>query len=158
VGPVLKIDRFIGEHAYLSNFAPLSIHFEDQTYRTVEHAFQAQKTLDPIGRKYIWEASTPGVAKQRGRRVPLRPGWDGMKVGVMLALVRAKFRQHTHLALMLLETGEAELVESNYWGDRFWGVTTTDGSVIPSGQNWLGRILMHVREELATGQERVLER
>ena len=35
-----------------------------------------------------------------------------------------------------------KLVEGNTWGDRFWGVC---GGV---GLNWLGRLLMQVRDEV----------
>lgn len=41
----------------------------------------------------------------------------------------------------LQETGDAELIEGNYWGDRFWGVC--DGV----GENHLGKLLMRVRSE-----------
>ena len=43
----------------------------------------------------------------------------------------------------LLATGEAQLIEGNTWNDTFWGVCKG------KGQNWLGRILVEVREELA---------
>lgn len=36
---------------------------------------------------------------------------------------------------------QAELVESNTWGDRFWGVDH-------AGENWLGRVLMETRTQL----------
>jgi predicted NAD-dependent protein-ADP-ribosyltransferase YbiA (DUF1768 family) len=69
--------------------------------------------------------------------VPIRSDWDEVKVEVMRALVRIKFS--TDLQPHLLSTGEAELVEGNWWGDQFWGVC--DGK----GENWLGRILMETR-------------
>ena len=40
------IDKFKNEHEFLSNFYPSPITIEDITYPTVEHAFQAAKTLD----------------------------------------------------------------------------------------------------------------
>uniref|UniRef100_UPI00345E83CD NADAR domain-containing protein n=1 Tax=uncultured Duncaniella sp. TaxID=2768039 RepID=UPI00345E83CD len=46
------------------------------------------------------------------------------------------------LAEKLIATGDAELVEGNYWHDTVWGVC--DGV----GENHLGKILMRVREEL----------
>jgi predicted NAD-dependent protein-ADP-ribosyltransferase YbiA (DUF1768 family) len=46
-------------------------------------------------------------------------------------------------ALKLAATANAELVEGNRHRDRFWGVWGD------KGQNWLGRILMEVRAELA---------
>ncbi len=46
------------------------------------------------------------------------------------------------LAQRLLATGDAELVEGNNWGDRFWGICRGEG------RNELGKILMKVRDEL----------
>jgi predicted NAD-dependent protein-ADP-ribosyltransferase YbiA (DUF1768 family) len=57
-------------------------------------------------------------------------------------LVLAKFVAHPDLRAKLLATGERPLVEGNHWGDRFWGVC--DGQ----GENWLGRILVRVRDHL----------
>lgn len=43
------------------------------------------------------------------------------------------------LQAKLLETGNEELVEGNYWGDTFWGVCRG------RGENHLGKLLMKVR-------------
>jgi predicted NAD-dependent protein-ADP-ribosyltransferase YbiA (DUF1768 family) len=43
-----------------------------------------------------------------------------------------------------LDTGEAKLEEGNRWGDEFWGVNLKTGR----GKNWLGVLLMRVRNEL----------
>ena len=45
---------------------------------------------------------------------------------------------------MLIETGNAELLEGNTWGDTHFGVCSKTGV----GENVLGKILMRVREEL----------
>jgi predicted NAD-dependent protein-ADP-ribosyltransferase YbiA (DUF1768 family) len=58
-------------------------------------------------------------------------------------MVRLKFSTHQELRERLLATGEAELIEGNTWNDTFWGVCKGEG------QNWLGKILMEVRKELA---------
>lgn len=46
------------------------------------------------------------------------------------------------LRSQLLSTGTAELVEGNWWNDRYWGVCNG------RGENHLGKILMRIREEL----------
>ena len=67
------IDSFEGEYAFLSNFYPSKIYdFEGNEYPTVDHYFQAMKTMNPWERKKIAAAPTPGKAKQMGRRVNLR--------------------------------------------------------------------------------------
>ena len=136
------IDKFDGEFAFLSNFFMAPVRIEDVEYPSSEHAFQAMKTLNPEEREEIRKAATPGKAKRLGRKCTMRPNWEQKKFQVMLAVVRAKFRQHPELASKLIETGNTKLIEGNNWGDRVWG--QVDGK----GQNWLGEILMMVREDL----------
>ena len=112
------------------------------SYRSAEHAYQTSKTNRPAERKKIRRAATPGAAKKLGRQATLREGWDITKVGVMQAIVKAKFVQNPELRRKLLATGDEQLVEGNWWGDTFWGVCNGEG------KNHLGRILMEVREEL----------
>ena len=59
----------------------------------------------------------------------------------MRDVLRLKFADEV-MAAKLLATGDAELVEGNTWGDRFWGVSGGNGL------NWLGRLLMEVRSDL----------
>ena len=137
------IDRFTGDHAFLSNFHPSPIEVDGIVYATVEHAFQAAKTFDTAEKQTLAAADTPSKVKRMGRKVQLRPDWEQVKVGIMEAFVRLKFTAHADLRTKLLATDDAELVEGNNWNDRFWGVCRG------KGQNELGKILMKVRAELA---------
>ncbi len=136
------IERFHGEHAFLSNFYYAPIHYEGERYDTVEHAFQAMKTLDGEERRQVREASTPGQAKRMGRKVQLRGDWESIKLSLMKELLSLKFQSHPELRALLLETGDAELIEGNTWNDRFWGVCRGQG------KNHLGKLLMEIRDEL----------
>lgn len=130
-------------YGFMSNFyhAPM-IDANGHEWATVEHAFQAMKTLDMDERETIRKTAKPGEAKGLGRHVDLRPGWDDMRIDVMHRLVLAKFQQNPQLADKLLATGDAVLVE-NAPRDYFWGCGA-DGS----GRNELGKALMSVREQL----------
>lgn len=143
------IDGFNGEYRFLSNFyIHEPINFEGEDYPTVEHAYQAAKTLDPALRATI-AALTPAKAKSAGRNVIVRSDWEDIKLSIMLTLLRKKFRSE-RLAVMLLKTKSAQLIEGNYWHDNFWGACTCQ-SCCASGQapgSHLGRLLMQVREEL----------
>lgn len=136
-----SIDRFAGRFRFLSNFYWSTIIVDDLEYPTVEHAFQAAKTTDSFQRDLIRSASTPAIAKRRGRHAKLQKNWEANKLDVMETLVRKKF-QDPELGLALLDTRDAELIEGNSWHDKFWGVY--DGE----GKNHLGKILMKVREDL----------
>lgn len=138
----LKIAEFQGDYRFLSNFWPAHVEFDGITYPTAEHAYQAAKTLDPAERRRIAALPTPAEAKREGRALPLRPDWEQVKLDVMERCVRYKFSHDADLRARLLATGDAQLEEGNAWGDRFWGVYEGQG------ENWLGRILMTVRQEL----------
>lgn len=142
----MTIDRFIGSRRFLSNFFPAEVEYGGVVYPTVEHAFQAAKTDIEDEREEIRTASTPGEAKRLGRKVTLRADWEKVKESVMEDLVRQKFTRHRPLAAELLDTGDAQLIEGNAWGDTTWGMVEKGGKW--SGKNLLGRILMRVREEL----------
>ena len=86
-------------------------------------------------------SGTAGQVKRLGGKVSMRGDWDEIKVGVMRDLIRIKF-QDEQLVAELLCTGHKELIEGNTWNDIFWGVCNG------KGENWLGRILMEVREDL----------
>lgn len=133
------IVAFRGEHWFLSNFSPSSIHWMGWDCETVEHAFQLNKTLDTREQKAIAGAPTPDEAKRLGRLVTLRVDWDAVKDEVMSRLLLLKFSTHDNLRDQLLRTGERELVEVNTWGDTYWGVCAG------VGQNRLGISLMATR-------------
>lgn len=135
-----KIESFQGEHRFLSNFWNVYVTYDGEIYPTVEHAYQAAKTLEPEFRKAICYATT-GQAKRMGRKVPMRKDWDVIKLGVMDNLLRQKFAD-PELQELLLATGDADLIEGNTWGDYYWGVCNGEG------QNWLGKLLVAIREDI----------
>jgi ribA/ribD-fused uncharacterized protein len=140
-----RIKRFDNEYRFLSNFVPSYSHLGEESYCSVEHAYQAAKSSDPEERANIASAPTPGKAKRLGRRVRiLRSDWEQVKERVMLELLREKFKTEPYHG-MLVATGDAELVEGNDWGDVYWGVC--DGK----GLNRLGILLMQVRAEIWRG-------
>lgn len=136
-----KIVGFIGSYRFLSNFYPSVVLWHGIMWPTVEHAFQAAKATTDAQRQWILEAKRPGVAKQRGRKIDLRPDWDDVKLDIMHRLLQLKFSL-SDLRPKLLSTQDWELLEDNNWGDRFWG--TVDGK----GENHLGKLLMKVRSEI----------
>lgn len=142
----MAITSFRGRWAKLGNYSPCIVFYEGHAYPSVEHAYQAQKTTNPLLQKAVREQPTPATAKRLARSFELRPDWDEVKIPIMRHLLREKFVQEPERSI-LLSTGNEELVEGNWWGDRFWGQ-----SPVGDGENWLGRLLMEVREELLSGQ------
>lgn len=163
----------------LSNFSPHSVIMPDGTmtaarldsemksssshnnghqWSTAEHYYQSQKftgvdhpeAIALVGQ--IKDAASPEEAAALGRRHEryrkdlLRPDWADAKVAVMHAVLRAKFRLHEGPRECLLETKGMLLVESSPH-DLFWG-SGIDGK----GGNWLGHLLMKVRDEILAAQ------
>jgi len=131
------ITAFTGEYRWLSNFAACEVKWGELTFPSVEHAYQASKFTDPDLIKRF-QVVTASEAKRMGRTKP-RFDWD--KLAVMEYLLNQKFCDPV-LRNKLIETGDAELVEGNWWGDTFWGVC---GGV---GENHLGKLLMKIRSQL----------
>lgn len=143
--PTEAIRHFRGKYHFLSNFHTCTIvvpgpHDTDWFYATVEHAFQAAKTTDHDEKEDIRLAETPGAAKVKGRNCTLRADWEKVKLSIMFDLLMIKF-QDEKMRQMLLDTGDAELIEGNDWHDYYWGVDDTTWR----GKNHLGRLLMAVR-------------
>jgi len=143
------IDKFDNENEYLSNFYPAKVYLDGKGYPTIEHAYQAAKSLHPGDRNLIssLRPDQAGKAKRLGKKFVLRFGWDDIKLEVMEKLLRQKFDQST-LKQKLLNTGSQELVEGNYWHDNFFGDCNCKrcGGVI-TGLNMLGILLMKLRRE-----------
>lgn len=152
---MMVIERFDGRYRGLSNFFPSRIEIDGVTYRTVEHAFQALKSLQAAQRLTIAAAPRPGLAKKlggpkaKGGIVTLREDWEQVKDRLMLALLCLKFSDAS-LAHLLVSTHPARLIEGNYWGDTTWGAVWKDGCWV--GENRLGRLLEQVRTEIMEGR------
>lgn len=136
------------EHGYMSNFARHKIDIFGRVWMTSEHAYQAQKFEGMNQEDYdaVFNAHNPMAAAIVGRDVnrPFRSDWDQIKVDVMRFVVMHKFLQNDDIREKLLSTGDDVLVEHDTKRkDMFWG-DGGDGS----GKNWLGVILMEVREIL----------
>jgi len=145
-----QITSFHGEYRWLSNFWLAEVQYVGYVFPTVEHAYQAAKAADDVGRMFIEGAKTPGEAKRRGRRVEQRPDWMDVRLEVMEGLLRQKFAPGGELAEKLKATGEAELIEGNSWGDKYWGSVKmwTNNGWTWLGENRLGKLLMKIRADL----------
>jgi len=136
-----RVNELCGE---FSNFASYPIELKGKICPTSEHYFQAQKFAGTDHEEAVRLAKSPMVAARMGRsrERPLRADWETVKDNIMREAVRAKFSQHPSLRSLLLQTGDAELIEhsknDDYWADG------GDGS----GKNRLGQLLMELRANL----------
>lgn len=132
------------ENGFLSNFYPSPLELSGKLWPTVEHYYQAAKTFDPDYAETMRTAESPDEAKRLGNApgCQLRPDWREYKIKAMEQAIEAKFGQHQDLRELLLETGDAVLME-NSQKDYFWGIGA-DGT----GKNMLGKLLMELRASI----------
>ena len=150
------INRFDGEYAFLSNFYDFPVSAHGISYQNSEAAFQAQKCED-VKDRLEFRTMTAREAKKAGRKVKLRQHWDGMKDDEMLLILRNKF-SNPEMAEKLLDTGNRELVEGNYWHDNYWGNCTCEKCRNVEGKNKLGQMLMVIRDEQRSARKEKLDR
>lgn len=154
-GRMRRIDRFRDEYRFLGNAFLVDITTKTGVWPSVEHLFHASKTKDKeLQEKFrTYKGSLAGL-KMLSRSFKARPDWDEIRVPVMNSLLAMKFVVGSPMAAKLLATGDAELIEGNWWHNEFWGVCACEvcGS---KGLNMLGKALMSRR--LALGGPGVIE-
>lgn len=142
-----------------SNFTSTPMmQYKGHSFQTTEQAFmwaKAQLFGDKDSARLILAEKNPAKAKELGRGVKgFNPThWDINKEFLMYEVNLAKYSQFDDYKAVLLSTGEKQLVEVN-GKDTIWGIGlyANDPRVLDEkqwrGQNFLGKVLMRVREEL----------
>lgn len=171
--PILK---FRQEFGYLSNFNVLKnkIHYLGYDYISVEAGYMAQKCDDVAWKQYCSTISPHSNAqsemKKAAYKVDLVKDFRDKQLKIMLDLLRLKFKNNPELANKLVATYPRMIMEGNVWNDRYWGATIPKQNLSDNveleklyekfpqyfyvGQNYLGRLLMKVRDELMKMQSR----
>lgn len=131
--------HFKNNYYFLSNMYPCEITIDidgtQYAFSCVESAYQAHKCPS---RSSEFIGLNGYEAKRLGKKVELRNDWNDIKVALMKDLVKKKFSNFE--LLEKLKEIEGEIVETNNWGDTFWG------KCYGKGQNVLGKILMEIRD------------
>src|SRR5690606_14519127 len=128
-----------------SSFRRHSLTYEGETYPTAEHLYQALKFKDPGVRAQIREVQDPKEAKTLAHRLlKTKPeavveGYtqnSEMSLDLMRRVLRIRAEQDEVFRKALLRS-EGPIAEPRQ--DPFWG---------RGGENWMGRLLEELREEL----------
>lgn len=140
------ISEFRGENFFLSNFCPCEINYMGISYRTLEHSYQAAKSLDKSERLRISRIWRPGDARKAGQTtLEVRPNWKEIRVEIMELLLCKKFSQE-EFKNKLIATGDAKISHEVWWNDKFWGVKNG------VGEDMQGILLMKIRDKLIRGE------
>ncbi len=142
-----KRDRAVYEP--FSNFALLGIEMNGRSYITVEHWYQSMKAQTEADHELVRMQPSPYKAMKMGRQIAIRPDFLSIKYEVMKAGVRRKFETHEDARNLLLSTQNMKLSEDAE-RDSIWG-TGPDGL----GTDYMGAILMEIRDEIRQAQKPV---
>jgi len=164
--PFMAITSFTGRWRFLSNFYPAKIKYRGIEYPTVEHFYVSQKIKDeqfvnskniPLidCQEMISKIKTPSEVKEFGKNLKLRKDWEIVKRSIMEWALTEKFKD-PDLKKMLIETGDEELIEGNYWHDVYWGVCNCQNCG-ERGENNLGKILMKIRSNIKGDKYEIID-
>lgn len=140
-----------------SQWYPCQFVIDGEIYNCAEQYMMAMKATifgDFESLDKIMEANHPAVQKRIGRGVKnFRPDvWNKLAKALVYRANIAKFSEPI-LKKFILSTGDTELVEASPT-DKIWGIGLPEGHPDTldktkwQGTNWLGEVLMQVRETL----------
>lgn len=142
------IKEFRYNYNFLSNFSRTPVLYNDIFFNTSEHAYQWAKCETDVDRSLILSCKTPTEVKRCGHSIKCDiKKWDSNKINVMEEILKCKF-SNPILKKKLLDTGDSELIEGNYWHDLYWGDCYCRTCKNTQGLNHLGKLLMKIRNEL----------
>ncbi|MCU0438080.1 MAG: NADAR family protein [Raineya sp.] len=139
-----KICGFFGKYFFLSNGKKCEIQDEENPniiYQYSENAYQASKFEDiNIRQRFQNIDFKDAIHLAWELKSHIRMDWESIKTLKMKLILTKKFQNPT-LKILLQETQNKYLEETNHWKDIFWGVCNG------IGENMLGKILMKIRQE-----------
>jgi ribA/ribD-fused uncharacterized protein len=146
-----EIKGFFGDFRFLSNFWPAKVFLDGEEYSCSEIAYQASK-FKKEDREFFKTCSAKDSIKYVEENIEKlqyrEEEWIIKKVEVMRSLLVQKFDKDLNIELFekLQSTKGKYLEETNYWGDKFWGVHKTNAKEEGEGENNLGKLLMEIRD------------
>lgn len=165
------------KETWLSNFYEVSFIYKGRKYNSVEQAYLRQKfdsnvlqkltnsqkeelneilkakgvgvTKDDFSTAFYDFRLTAGILKRWSNKLKIwgleDENWDSKRLTIMTELLLLKYSNEKFME-KLLATENKYLVEGNEWNDTFWGVCNK------RGRNYLGRIIMNIREKILNGK------
>ena len=165
------------KETWLSNFYEVNFVYKGRKYNSVEQAYLRQKfdsaillkltqnqkeelneilrvkgvgvTKDDFSAAFYDFNLTAGILKRWSNKLKSwgleDQDWDSKRLKIMTELLLLKFSNEIFME-KLLATENKYLIEGNEWNDTFWGVCNK------RGRNYLGRIIMNIRDKILIGQ------
>jgi len=142
------INTFRGKYNWLSNFYQCDIIYEGKHWKSSEHIYQAMKCVHEEDKEKIRKCSLREIKSEVLKYEQVDNWHDSLKDEIMEMALYLKFSQNPYLVKKLIDTGEDEIIEGNYWHDNYWGDCQCDNCHSILGLNKLGIMLMNIRKEI----------
>lgn len=117
-------DDFTGKYDFLSNSYLSSLVYNGTLYKSVTHAFNAEKVASKIDKKTLIETLNPSDVTRLSRKMQTKDNWWEGSKKVMEEILRQKF-SNPFLSSRLIDTGDVELGTSkSYTGELLMKIRT----------------------------------
>lgn len=140
--------EFDNKNFWLSPYWPCEIEVGGTVFPSVSNVINAAKFYRNKDLVKAFTEVTPYEAPELANtfyaehRKDYDEAYPDKQLGIMERATRSKFTQNAYLGQKLKLTGQVRIVNSNSYGDLFWG------SCNGNGYNYLGLIIEKVRKEL----------
>ena len=147
-----KLNKWLSTHYMDGN----DFEYKGRQYKTVEHAFQAQKNNDPefqdlltLGNDNYLGDDISIIKRQTNKsgmkklKKTIIDNWDTLQIGIMKDIIISYLDSNLEIKEKLINTGSKDLMYTGPGSDSFWG------KVKNSGENNHGKILMDIRRDLS---------
>lgn len=139
------------DYASFLNHSPHRVLYQNKTYPTAVHLFEAMKYLphreDLADRirtaptvQEVYQMTGSGNAEWVGE---IRRNWGEVMLDVLEEVLYNKFRQHPDVRALLMKTGNRPIAYHGEPGDEYWG-----SNLVGGGLNVFGKALEKVRGKL----------
>ena len=150
----------------LSNFSDHDVSYGGNTYKTVEHAFQALKysctdkpeLVNTVRLKFadktgVEAKSSGGKGAMKVWKVTLDVScWENKKMGIMRDLIASKMKRHPEIReiIQVAKGNNITLVHFSRT-DMYWGAHVNEaGTGLKNGQNMLGKLFMSYYDKISS--------
>ena len=146
-----KVKELWGELSNMSNDFPLrigevAIGSSEALYQTMRYPHAPDWQRDIVDAPHAMVAKMK--SKKEGRRkTGSRPDWEAVQIEAMRWVLRVKLAQHSRTFGGVLRTSGTRAIVERSRKDRYWGAVPDKDGVL-RGKNWLGKLLMELRDEL----------
>ena len=153
------ITQFKGQYEFLDPAYYCLAKFDGVIYKSAEAAFLAAQFDDPYFRVVFRNPALPiWRARELSRKLQKRRAWTPeLSLEITRQITLDKFSRSRNLRSLLLATCDERIIAENNWHEQFWGCCICDTrpgkygrrfSCLVPGHNYLGEILMAVRDQL----------